>query len=562
MKSQTQHFWQRALRTGLIGGGVAVLFSLVGMVEAFEARGIVGGVLSLSHTFLAGTIVWGAYAAARQVMPQDRRAVLLSGAVAGTAAGTMLAVLIVVNTLVNLREVFINASDGLFALLTFGLSPVLAALLWLGVGLALGLLTGGVMLLTPRVRQTVTQVLIGVIIIGLLADLIRLITAAWGPLAGLFTWMISGKGLSIPGAVAVIVVVIVINVLQARGLLVRKEPAGQSRTAAEQGRQNLIRVGVIVVVLALMPIVLGTYMSEVLDQIGLFILMGLGLNIVVGFAGLLDLGYVAFFAIGAYTVGVMTSPERGFFNVSWFVALPFAVGISVLAGVLLGIPVLKMRGDYLAIVTLGFGEIVRLLVLSDWLRPLLGGAQGIQLIAKPTVGSFVFNDQPKLYYLLLAGCLLAAFVSWRLRDSRLGRAWMAMREDEDVAQAMGINLVTTKLLAFAMGAAFSGLSGAIFAAKLGAAYPNSFGLLISINVLALIIIGGMGSIPGVIVGAAALVGLPELLREFAEFRLLVYGAVLVVMMLYRPEGLWPEAAHVRELRAAEEAAPEPVAGTP
>jgi len=221
--------------------------------------------------------------------------------------------------------------------------------------------------------------------------------------------------------------------------------------------------------------------------------------------------------------------------------------------------VLKTRGDYLAIVTLAFGEIVRLLAISDWLRPYVGGAQGIQLIAKPALGSFVFDDQQKLYYLLLAGCLLAGFIAWRLRDSRLGRAWMAMREDEDVAQAIGINLVSTKVLAFAIGAAFAGLSGAIFAAKLGAAYAQSFGFLVSINVLALMIIGGMGSIPGVVVGALVLIGLPELLREFADFRLLVYGAVLVVMMLFRPEGLAPEAAIRRELHAENNAGVEPAA---
>ncbi|HXV99595.1 MAG TPA: branched-chain amino acid ABC transporter permease, partial [Anaerolineae bacterium] len=156
-------------------------------------------------------------------------------------------------------------------------------------------------------------------------------------------------------------------------------------------------------------------------------------------------------------------------------------------------------------------------------------------------------------YLILIGCLVGAFVALRLKDSRGGRAWMAMREDEDVAQAMGIDLVKNKLMAFAVGAAFSGLSGAIFASKLGTIYPHSFNLLISINALALIIVGGMGSVPGVIVGALALVGLPELLREFDEFRLLVYGAVLMAMMLYRPEGLWPEKTRQRELHAEEDA---------
>jgi len=159
-----------------------------------------------------------------------------------------------------------------------------------------------------------------------------------------------------------------------------------------------------------------------------------------------------------------------------------------------------------------------------------------------------------LYYVILAGCLLAFFVSWRLRDARLGRQWMAMREDEDVAEAMGINLVKTKLLAFAIGAAFSGMSGAIFAAKLSSVFPHSFNLMVSINVLCLIIVGGMGSLPGVVVGALVLVGLPELLREFAEYRMLMYGALLIVMMIARPEGFWPSEVRKRELRAERELA--------
>jgi branched-chain amino acid transport system permease protein len=222
-----------------------------------------------------------------------------------------------------------------------------------------------------------------------------------------------------------------------------------------------------------------------------------------------------------------------------------------------------MRGDYLAIATLGFGEIIRILVLSDFLRPWLGGAQGAGGIPKPSILGYQFSTPQQIYYLILAGCILVVFISLRLKESRLGRAWMAIREDEDVAQAMGINLVATKLLAFATGAGFSALSGAIFASKLGSVYPHSFSVFISIFVICLIIVGGMGSIPGVIVGAAALVGLPELLREFAEYRMLVYGAALVAMMILRPEGLWPEAKHKIELRAEENnaQAPEPSPAT-
>jgi branched-chain amino acid transport system permease protein len=286
-----------------------------------------------------------------------------------------------------------------------------------------------------------------------------------------------------------------------------------------------------------------------MNEVGRFALMGLGLNIVVGFAGLLDLGYVAFFAIGAYTMGVLTSPEMTWlpFHLTFWEALPFAMLLSVLSGFVLGIPVLGMRGDYLAIVTLGFGEIIQRLAISDWLKPYIGGSNGITLIPKAAIGPIRFDSPQTVYYLFVAGCVLAAFISQRVKFSRLGRAWMALREDEDVAEAMGIDLVRTKLMAFATGAAFAGLSGAIFASKLASIYPHSFHLLISINVLCLIIVGGIGNIPGVIVGALFLVGLPEILREFAEYRLLMYGAALVMMMLLRPEGLLPEARRRLEL---------------
>jgi branched-chain amino acid transport system permease protein len=210
-----------------------------------------------------------------------------------------------------------------------------------------------------------------------------------------------------------------------------------------------------------------------------------------------------------------------------------------------------MRGDYLAIVTLGFGEIIRLLALSDWLKPFIGGSNGITAIPKPTLGPIALDSPQTLFYLILAASLVAVLVSTRVKDSRLGRAWMALREDEDVAEAMGIDLVRTKLLAFATGAAFAGLGGAIFASKLTSVYPHSMQLLLSINVLCVVIVGGIGSIPGVVVGSLFLIGLPEILREFAEYRMLMYGAALVVMMLTRPEGLLPEARRKLELHEGE-----------
>ncbi|NPV09937.1 MAG: branched-chain amino acid ABC transporter permease [Anaerolineae bacterium] len=308
-----------------------------------------------------------------------------------------------------------------------------------------------------------------------------------------------------------------------------------------------------IVALLLLPQVLGTYGTSVLDLVGLYVLMGLGLNIVVGYAGLLDLGYVAFFTIGAYLTGLLTSPSASTnLGLSFWVAWPVAMLGAASAGALLGIPVLRMRGDYLAIVTLGFGEIIRILVMSDTLKSVLGGAQGIIEIPGPSIGGFTFVRPQHFYYLILFGCLVAVMVSRRVSDSRVGRAWMAIREDEDVAEATGINLVKYKLLAFALGASFSGIGGAIFASWVHSVFPNSFTLLVSINILSLVIVGGIGSIPGVILGAFVLVGLPEVLREFADFRMLSFGALLVAMMLARPEGLWPAQQRRRELR--EEAA--------
>jgi branched-chain amino acid transport system permease protein len=421
-----------------------------------------------------------------------------------------------------------------------------------------------------RVRRSVAAGLVAIIALGFFQDwLLRTAAntpqAVRAPLKTITSFVYSRNGLSLTSAITTLVVVTaLVYAWSAEAPRVRTGLRRMTPTARRSLQLGIF--GLLALVLVLLPALLGIENSEILDNVGMFLLMGLGLNIVVGFAGLLDLGYVAFFAIGAYTVGVLTSPQLGRLPImqNWWPALPFGLAMAVLAGVLLGVPVLKMRGDYLAIVTLGFGEIIRLVAGSDLLKGYLGGAQGTRDIARPDIGqaflfgahSFTlpllgridFKIQQEFFYLFLAGCLLAILVAVRLRSSRLGRAWMAVREDEDVAQAMGVNLVSTKLSAFGMGALFGGLSGAIFASKLGSIFPSSFNFLISINVLSVIIVGGMGSIPGVIVGALALVALPELTREFAEFRYLLYGAALVVMMLTRPEGLWPEATRRRELQ--------------
>lgn len=533
--------WRTTLRTGLMGGMVLVLVCLVGLVEASHRRAIIPGYLSMGQTIILLLLVAFAQMAVQQSLKErsdtpSRSQMVTAGAASSLLVAASLVLLVLLGRVINLRWVFVNASPDLYELLTLGLGIGWGLLALLALGAAVGAFTGFVLSLPAHIRQSV---LLGLALIPTLAILNSALFA--------------GRGVSLLGALVIFVLGAGASYLwstskgRVEALKVQVGATPNGRRAMEIGRWALPAL----LILAL-PL-LGSYPSEVLNEVARFALMGLGLNIVVGFAGLLDLGYVAFFAIGAYTMGVLTSPEIGWlgFHLTFWEALPAAVLVAILSGVVLGVPVLGMRGDYLAIVTLGFGEIIQRLAISDWLKPYIGGSNGITLIPKASIGPVTFGTPQTLYYIFLAGCALVAFISIRVKDSRLGRAWMALREDEDVAQAMGINLVSTKLLAFATGAAFAGLSGAIFASKLASIYPHSFHLLISINVLCLIIVGGMGNVPGVIVGSLALVGLPELLREFAEYRLLLYGAALVAMMLIRPEGLLPEARRRLELHETE-----------
>ncbi len=535
-ESQVRFDWRIPLRTGLLGGVIAVFICLVGVVEASSVRPIIYPVLNMGQTLVILTYVMVSFMAVRRARASQEgsrlpAAVLVgSGAVAGLITSVFLAALVFIGRSINLRNVFIRASPGLFDLLTFKLDTGPGAVALLVAGLVVGALVAGIFVLPERLRKALT---LGLGLIPVLAVLANALFARRGlsSLEALIVFAVATGGSYLWSTYQ--------DRIKQR---VESLPPKRQR-ALQTSRWVLFGLAIVLVPL------LGTFPSEVMNNVALYVLMGLGLNIVVGFAGLLDLGYVAFYALGAYTMGILTSPEIGWlgFNLTFWQALPFAVLVATLAGVILGIPVLGMRGDYLAIVTLGFGEIIFRVFLSDWLKPLIGGSNGITLIPKPEVAGIRFDTPQTLYYIFLAGCVLAAFISIRLKNSRLGRAWMAMREDEDVAQAMGIDLVKTKLLAFATGAALSGLSGAIFASKLESIYPHSFQLLVSINALGVIIVGGMGSIPGVIVGSLALVGLPELLREFAEYRLLVYGAALVFMMLTLPEGLLPEARRKLEL---------------
>jgi len=301
--------------------------------------------------------------------------------------------------------------------------------------------------------------------------------------------------------------------------------------------------------------------TNFLADAGAFVLLALGLNIVIGFAGLLDLGYAAFFAIGSYAFAMLASPQFGI-HIPFWVMLFVASGIAALFGIILGAPTLRLRGDYLAIVTLGFGEIVpqTFLNLSDW----TGGPNGIGSLDQPVFFGlkFGFNALP-YYYLILALIALAIFLATNLRDSRLGRAWMAIREDELAAAHMGINTTTAKLAAFAIGASFSGLAGCAYASKLQLVSPDQFGFNVSVAVLSMLVLGGMGNIPGVIVGSLVISSLDRLILpqltnllhainiqvDLTNSRFLIYGVILVLTMLFRPEGLIPSRQRKAELRA-------------
>lgn len=546
--------WRQVVRYGLLAGVASLHISLVGMVEAFSRREIVEDVISMGQLMLIMVVLVLGYVAARRAVDVRRVYGIFAGIFVGLITGAILAVLALTIKPLGLRAVFANASPQLVQLLLFNQKGVSGVLRLLAVMAASGGVAGLLEMLPDKVRRITVYALLATLTLGLLRDIFAVVLPR-----STSRFFYTSSGLTQQGTVTLLVFwALVFAFWQTIGLQLRRSvqelPPQQQRPIRWTG--YVLSVAILIAA----PFVLGergSYIFEVLDIVGIYIIMGLGLNIVVGFAGLLDLGYVAFFAIGAYTMAVLTTPELQVVRavipaMTFWEALPFALLASLLSGIILGVPVLKTRGDYLAIITLGFGEIIRLLVLSDFLKPYLGGAQGVTGIARPTIGSWYAKDPQDYYFLILIAIAIGLFISVRLKDSRLGRAWKAIREDEDVAIAMGIDHVATKLTAFATGATLAGLSGAIFAAKLYSMAPHSFNLLISINVLCLLIVGGMGSLPGVVVGAFALVGLPELLREFAEYRLLVYGAALVAMMLLKPEGLWPETLHVRELR--EEAA--------
>jgi branched-chain amino acid transport system permease protein len=540
--------WRHALQTGVQFGLLGIFLTVVGILGMFNKRPIIVGELTLGYATLGLIFLLAGVLVARRRLFATPTQTIVAGLTAGAVGAVVFALLPTVMSFINLRSVFVSLDNNIYKMLTFGFPPAMGIALLLCLGAMLGFLGALLMELPESLRRPIAGGLIAAGLAGLFQELIRPILANSTTTKPIHDLLYTWTGMTLRGA-------IIIFVLVAAGIVLwrmNRERILSNFNLLTPIARYRIRWGFIaaaIVLATLFPIYAGNFIGQVLLTVGLFTLMGMGLNLEVGIAGLLDLGFVAFYAVGAYVTGLlMADSPFALAHLSFWEAMPIAVLCSVIMGIIFGIPVLKVRGDYLAVATMGLGEIVRVIVLSDAAAPLLGGAKGVLQIPRPEIGSIHLNNPVYLFYLTLVASLVAAYAAWRLEESRLGRAWKAIRDDEDVAQALGINLIQVKLLAYGLGAAFAGLAGSIFAVMLGSIYPHSFQLIISINILALIIVGGMGSLPGVALGAIVLIGLPEMLREFGEFRYLFYGLAIVAVMRLKPEGLWPSASKRRELR--------------
>ncbi|HBY99139.1 MAG: hypothetical protein M5U01_36300 [Ardenticatenaceae bacterium] len=544
---------QKGLKTGLIAFALLTYLILIGTPQ--RLAGAAFPMLAL----VAGVLIFGSVR--RDAVSKPASQVLVNGLVAGLVSGMLTAgLLLFFGTLmgrgVNIQPVLDKMVPANLAALS-GLSPD---------GVQAGALS--LIVLVPRI---VLVVLVGLLGTGLALALSSGAVRRWRASLNLSAarWLI----IALPFVLLAVVVWMGDPAVKLGGtskgtlrLLVALIATGSGLFALRQtrpGREQRVVAVLLAAGTVLLPFTLDQFQNSVMGIVFIFVMMGLGLNIVVGFAGLLDLGYVAFFAIGAYLYGLLSTPASSTFMttllagaggtpnpvVNFWMAIPLSMLAGALGGILLGIPVLRLRGDYLAIVTLGFGEIIRLFLLN--LEDVTNGPRGLLKVAHPTLFGVDLGNPRDVFILALIGSALVAFVATRLNDSRLGRAWVALREDEDVAQATGIHLVRTKLLAFAFGAMFAGLAGQLYAARQTNIFPDNFSLFVSIDALALIIVGGMGSLPGVVLGAIALKGLPEVLRGVDEYRILTFAALLVVMMIARPEGLLPSSRRRRELHEAD-----------
>jgi branched-chain amino acid transport system permease protein len=558
--------WRRVLRWGLICGGVLIALCLVGMPVELDRRELIERYLSLGYvSILLIPILIGRIAATQVVLEgvESRKQGLydlVTGLAVGILGGVSLSVLIVALDSWNLRDPLVNWSPKLFRFLTYENGIGFGLMAWIVTCGLLGMIGAASHVVPAMVRRVSGIVVLSLLGISVLEGAIEDLSEGFG-LEWLADLLYAKKGgLTLTSAILAGAVIAVVAILTS-GRVKALTTSYREKEGADRQKASIILFVVVAVLVIVLPIFLGKIMNELLANVGLFLLLALGLNIVVGLAGLLDLGYVAFFAVGGYTTAVLTSPNSPFFapEMHFGFALIFVVIFAIVVGLVIGAPVIRMRGDYLAIVTLGFGEIIRLLFLSDWLGPYFGGAQGITNIPGVDLGFATVKgtDPRSVFYLVLFFCAIAIYVSWRLQASRLGRSWMAIREDEQVAEAMGINTVNSKLMAFVVGAVMAAFSGAVLAAKVGSIFPTSFMILISIIILVVVIVGGMGNIAGVMVGSFVLIGVlggpkqPGLLQEFQNFKLLIYGMLLVFMMLKRPEGLVPSARRSRELHQDE-----------
>ncbi len=573
--------WRRLACAGAVLAVGQVFIALTGMPVTFDRRLLIDPILSLGYLALLWLPpVVGNWVGREQVLEgmaayaKGGRDVV-AGAMAGLLGNLGLTLLVLGITHFDVRDPLVHWSPQLLGILEFDQSVWLGALVWPAIGAATGALGGAMHWMGDKTARTMVLALSTVFAAAVLESVIVDLSQGFH-IEAVSDWLYGPqRGLTLAATAVIVAVAVAASAgfSWARAASGRTAPQASAQPdAAGAGSlpaqtawrripaRKLLGWAFAPAAIIVLPLFLGRLTNELLANVGLFILLALGLNIIVGLAGILDLGYVAFFAVGGYSVAVLTSPGSPRFDpeIPWFGALFAAMLLAGLAGLLIGAPVIRMRGDYLAVVTLGFGEIIRILLLSDWLSGTFNGAQGITNI--PGVEVFglatVRGFEPRsVLYLVLFFCAIAIYVSWRLENSRIGRAWMAVREDESVAEAMGVDTVSAKIMAFVTGAVLGSFSGAILSAKVGSVFPHSFAIIVSIVILVVVIFGGMGNIAGVVAGAVVLIGVlggpnqPGLLQEFAEYKILIYGALLVWMMLQRPEGLIPSARRARELQA-------------
>jgi branched-chain amino acid transport system permease protein len=569
---------RRSMRTGAVAGLGVLYVCAVGMVGSFNDRNLVAGRLSLGDVVLWLPVVAAGFVATRagKVMgqrgPSGVGPTLASGALAGAASSVVAVVSIAVVLWIDVqavRGVLIAVSQDLIDILTFHRSTGSGLVIYAVMSVVFAVIGAALRLLPSHVRHGVVGGAAAVVAMGLLQ---RIVPTAMDELGLESDWLYDPivGGLSDIGAVLTFAVAAAAVVGLERLRDRQREAVVADGTRSDDpvfgsARKPAVMLGVAIgsIVLAFVPQLVGSIVSDVLGFVGIGLLLALGLNIIVGNAGLLHLGFVVFYAVGAYLTALLMGASRvtalGLvppvlpFSVSFWVAVPIVMVAAALIGVLIAAPTVRLRGDYLAIVTLGFGSMALILVQSDWLKSVLGGPQGLRSIPAPALFGIELRSPEKFYYLALGFCALAVFVSYRLTESRVGRAWNAMREDEQVAETMGISVVRYKLLASAVGGALGGLAGALFAVKIGSLTSQSFIVLVSITALAIIILGGLGSIRGAMLGAFVLIGLPQLLTEFEGYRLSIYGAALIGIMLFRPQGLLPNVRRARELQDEERA---------